>query len=225
MVRVKPDDFGGLFMKFRSIVTAGLGLTLVAGLVAPSAAIAAQKPDTPVVKQVDENTKSLTTVSPTPTEAQKQQGRATIQAAEAADPAAFAERVNLIRASPKTLAFLKSFKGLDVNEQISGLAASMPTEPLIGFTGLVEAGAIEFKVKTIKNGWYSTEMIVHEQPLVQTRDLGSLPRCPSAWAAFWAWFAVNVTTCGAFAPFPVAAFACAAGFAVGGAIIDFNRGC
>lgn len=212
-------------MKFRSMVTAGLGLFLVGGLLAPSAAIAAPKPDSPVVKQIDEYTKSMTTVSRTPTEAQEQQGRATIRAAEAADPAAFAERVSLIKASPKTLAYLKSFKGLDVNEQIAGLAASMPTEPLSGFTGLVEAGAIEFKVKTIKNGWYSTEMIVREQPLVQTRDLGSLPRCPSAWAAFWAWFAVNVTTCGAFAPFPVAAFACAAGFAVGGAIIDFNRGC
>ncbi|KQQ89750.1 hypothetical protein [Arthrobacter sp. Leaf137] len=67
------------------MVTADLGLMLVSGLLAPSAAIAAPKPDSPVVKQIDENTKSMTTVSPAPTEAQKQQGRATIRAAEAAD--------------------------------------------------------------------------------------------------------------------------------------------
>lgn len=203
----------------------GMGFLLVTGLIAPSAAMAAPKPDAPVVKQIDENTKSLTTMSPPATEAQRQQGAAIVRSAEAADPAGFAERVELIHGSSKTLAYLKSFKGLDLDEQVSGLAAAMPTEALTGFTQLVQTGGIEFKVKALKNGWFSSEMIVHEQTLVQTRDLGSLPRCPSAWAAFWAWFAVNVTTCGAFAAFPVAAFACAAGFAVGGAIIDFNRGC
>lgn len=215
----------GFIVRFRNMFTAGMGLLLVAGLMAPSAAMAAPKPDAPVVKQIDENTKSLTTLSQAPTEVQRQQGLKAIQAAEAADPAGFAERVKLVHASPRTLAYLKSFKGLDLSEQVSGLAAMMPTEALTGFTQLVQTGTIEFKVKALKHGWYSSEMIVHEQPLVQTRDLGSLPRCPSAWAAFWAWFAVNVTTCGAFTPFPVAAFACAAGFAIGGAIIDFNRGC
>ncbi|WP_139146598.1 hypothetical protein [Arthrobacter sp. SW1] len=177
------------------------------------------------MKQIDADTKSLTTMSRIPTEAQRLEGMKAAQAVEAADPQGFAERVALIRASSKTMAYLKSFKGLDLNEQVVILASAMPTDALTGFTQLVQAGGIEFKVTALRNSWFRSEMIVHEQPLIQPQDLGSLPRCPSAWAAFWAWFAVNAATCGAFAPFPVAAFACAAGFAVGGAIIDFNRGC
>lgn len=123
------------------------------------------------------------------------------------------------------MAYLTSFSGLSLNEQVEGLASLMPEDALSGFTQMMDAGVLEFRVQVLERDAFSIEMMVHQQNTMQTQGLGDLPRCPSAWAAFWAWFAVNVTTCGAFAPFPVAAFLCAAGFAVGGAIIDFNMSC
>lgn len=50
-------------MKFRSVFTAGLGMALALGLMVPAAAIAAVRPDTQVVKQIDGNA-NIQTITP-----------------------------------------------------------------------------------------------------------------------------------------------------------------
>lgn len=125
--------------------------------------------------------------------------------------------------------YLRSFSGLDFRLQRDFMAASMPTDALTGLVDMMKKGVIEFKVSKISADSFSSEMIIHkaenQSGAMSSMALGSLPRCASALAAFWAWFAVNGAMCGAFAPMPPLAFSCAVGFAIGGAIIDFNMSC
>lgn len=195
---------------------------------APNAAMAATVQSnraTSTEKKSDDRTIGLSTVIYAPDATAKLAATRAIENVRSADPSGFEARKKLVLRSPKTMAYLTSFTGLRLNEQVEGLASLMPADALTGFTQMMDEGVLDFRVQVLERDVFNIEMIAQRQNTMQTKGLGALPRCASAWAAFWAWFAVNVTTCGAFAPFPVAAFFCAAGFAVGGAIIDFNMSC
>jgi hypothetical protein len=164
-----------------------------------------------------------------------------INEAKAQDPDGFDTRVRMIYSSKAVSKYVASFKGLDRDIQVSGLAASMPTEALAGMVDLMEKKIVEYKVRpaSASSSWvtmtvhkdllaaYSADSAVISDDLGQltARGWGSLPQCPSAWAAFWAWFAFNTAFCGPFAAYPPAAVACALGLGLGGMILDFNRGC
>lgn len=109
-------------------------------------------------------------------------GRQVVNDAKAADPQGFADRIKLISASPETTAYLQSFPCLDALGQAEGLAATMPTEALAGFTQMLDQGVIEFNVQVLDNGGFSSEVTIHKQEQIQARGFGSLPQCPSAWS-------------------------------------------
>ncbi|WP_139244847.1 MULTISPECIES: hypothetical protein [unclassified Arthrobacter] len=157
-----------------------------------------------------------------------------VQKAKAQDPSGFDQRIKLITSSKALVEYLASYKGLDRSMQIEGLAASMPTDALTGMADMMDKKVIEYKVRPASASSNWVTMSVKQDRMasysdnsgaVTTLGLGSLPQCPSAWAAFWAWFAFNTAFCAPFAAYPPAAVACALGLGLGGMIIDFNKGC
>ncbi|WP_018133602.1 hypothetical protein [Acaricomes phytoseiuli] len=206
---------------FVSIVVAAAAMISLAG---PASAQQATLPTGQGITETSEGI-TLTKVSTRPSQVQQAVGDEKARAAEIADPAGYATRLALIASSPKTQEYLNSFQGIDVTRQAEGLAGLMNTEALTGFTQMIDQGALELRVTNLKNGDYQTQMIIKSQPQMRDTALRGMPRCPAAWAAFWAWFATEAAMCGALAPWPAAAFACAAAYAVGGSMIDFNRGC
>ncbi|WP_307497338.1 hypothetical protein [Arthrobacter woluwensis] len=202
-------------------MTATMALLALGGTATAANAAAG---DPPVVKQVDASIETVTTTSLRPTSEALDQAKTVVDQKRQADPALFTRKTAMILASPATTAYLKKFDYASLTDQSDILAASMPTEALQGFTQMLDTKAIEMAVVRTDDG-YTTVMTVHKASGVGPQDRGNLPQCPPAWAAFWAWFATNAAVCGPMAAMPVAAFACAAGFAVGGTIIDFNEGC
>lgn len=163
-----------------------------------------------------------------------------IEKARAQDPAGFNLRLSLITSSKAVTKYLASFRGLDWSTQVNGLAASMPMDALTGMVDLMEKKIVEYKVRPASTSSNWVTMTVHKDLMASylgtssestnpgeltTFGWGSLPQCPSAWAAFWAWFAFNTAFCGPFAAYPPAAVACALGLGLAGMIVDFNRGC
>ena len=172
---------------------------------------------------------TATATSSIPTESEVIESQKFISSERSKDPAAFDRKLRIVQSSAATMAYIQSFEGINVDLQVEALSAMMPEEALQGYTEMLDGGIIVFDVSKNSDGTFTSKMTVDSSESssdgISALGLGSLPRCASAWAAFWAWFAVNGAMCGALAPMPVAAFACAAGFAVGGMIVDFNAGC
>lgn len=172
---------------------------------------------------------AATAISSIPSDSEVIESQKFIASERSKDSVAFGQKVNIVKNSVATMAYIKSFEGVDADLQVEALSATMPEDALLGFTDMLDKGIIVFEVSKNSDDTFTSKMTVSTSELspgeVSARGLGDLPQCASAWAAFWAWFAVNGAMCGALAPMPVAAFACAAGYAVGGMIIDFNAGC
>ncbi|ASN19304.1 hypothetical protein [Arthrobacter sp. YN] len=203
--------------------------TLLASV--PLAAHAA--PPEPVAAY-DNKTVSTSTLVVNPDRAASEELHQAIEKVKAQDPLGFEVRLNLITSSKAVSKYLKSFKGLDRDVQIEGMAASMPTDALTGMIDLMEKKILEYKVRPASDSSNWVTMIVNKDAMASytsdsgtptTFGWGSFPQCPSAWAAFWAWFAFNTAFCGPFAAYPPAAVACALGLGLAGMIVDFNRGC
>ena len=199
-----------------------------------SVPLVAQAASPEPVKSHDNKTVSTSTLVVNPDRVASEQLHHAIEKVKAQDPLGFEVRVNLITSSKAVSKYLKSFKGLDKNMQIEGLAASMPTDALTGMIDLMEKRVLEYKVRPASDSSNWVTMIVHKDAMASytndpgaltTFGWGSLPQCPSAWAAFWAWFAFNTAFCGPFAAYPPAAVGCALGLGLAGMIVDFNRGC
>ncbi|MFC8041258.1 hypothetical protein ACFUOZ_18055 [Paenarthrobacter sp. NPDC057355] len=199
-----------------------------------SVPLGAQAATTSPKKSHDDKTVSTTTLVANPDRLASKALFQAIDKAREVDPIGFDARVKLISSSKAVLKYVTSFKGLDRSMQIDGLAASMPTDALNGMVDLMERKIVEYKVQPASGSSNWVTMIVHKEAFqpdqatsgdLTTFGLGSLPQCPSAWAAFWAWFAFNAAFCGPFAAYPPAAFGCALGLGLAGMVIDFNRGC
>lgn len=198
-------------------------LALAVGLSAPALA-------TTNAADTMENSSSYTVSAPSSEDLI--QARRTIKAEKLKDPETFNRKVSIIRKSPATMDYIKSYSGVNVDLQVQSLAGSMPLEPLTGFTEMLDAGVISFDTVKNTNGSFTVTVEVENQT-PSTGDPNGLPvanpaawpACASAWAAFWAWFATEGAMCGAFAGMPVAAVTCALGFGLGGLIVDFNAGC
>lgn len=149
----------------------------------------------------------------------------------ATDPADFQERMRILGNAPAIDAYLVQFGGIDIDQQRAFFAASMPTEALRSFVDMTNKGALDIRVAPGTDGTLVTSVIVDPTygftpPAKGQVATAALPACPSAWAAFWAWYATEAAFCGAMGFFgPGAALACALAMGLGGTALDFNRGC
>ena len=196
---------------------------LAVGLTAPAVA---------TTNMVSATDKSSTYTVDAPSSEMLAQAKRTIKAEKLKDPETFNRKISIVRKSPATMDYIKSYSGVNVDLQVQTLAASMPEEPLTGFTEMLDVGVISFHTVKNTNGSFTVTVEVEHQNTATTDSNGlpvanpaAWPACASAWAAFWAWFATEGAMCGAFAGMPVAAVTCALGFGLGGLIVDFNAGC
>ena len=149
----------------------------------------------------------------------------------AADPADFQERMNILDSAPAIDTYLARFDSFDVDQQKAFFAASMPTEALRSFVDMTNKGALDIVVTPKADGTLVTSVEIDPTygftaPAKGQGGTAALPACPSAWAAFWAWYATEAAFCGAMGFFgPGAALACALAMGLGGTALDFNRGC
>ncbi|MDJ0353580.1 MULTISPECIES: hypothetical protein [Micrococcaceae] len=149
----------------------------------------------------------------------------------AADPTDFQERMNILDDAPAIDTYLERFDNVDVDQQKAFFAASMPTEALRSFVDMTNKGALDIRVTSMSDGTLATSVEIDPTygftaPAKNQGETTALPSCPSAWAAFWAWYATEAAFCGAMGFFgPGAALACALAMGLGGTALDFNRGC
>ena len=149
----------------------------------------------------------------------------------AQDPRGFSLRLRMIEDSPQLNAHLAADKRFDVGLQRQFLAVTMPTDVLAALIDLVDSRYLELSVRENADGT-TVASVKKASPMIGGGRLGAtsvkplLPQCPSAWAAFWAWWSTNAAFCGAMGFFgPGAALACSFAMAVAGSVIDYNRGC
>lgn len=149
----------------------------------------------------------------------------------AADPADFQERMDILDHAPAIDTYLARFDSFDVHQQKAFFAASMPTAALRSFVDMTNTGALDIVVTPKADGTLATSVKIDPtygftSPTKGQGAMAALPACPSAWAAFWAWYATEAAFCGAMGFFgPGAALACALAMGLGGTALDFNRGC
>ncbi|MEV7605120.1 hypothetical protein AB0N65_06740 [Paenarthrobacter sp. NPDC089322] len=151
-------------------------------------------------KSHDNKTVSSSALVLNPDKAASEVLQQAIEKARAQDPAGFKLRVSLITSSKAVTKYLASFRGLDWSTQVNGLAASMPTDALTGMVDLMEKKIVEYKVRPASTSSNWVTMTVHKDLMaaqlgtsgestnsgeLTTFGWGSLPQCPSAWAAFW----------------------------------------
>lgn len=149
----------------------------------------------------------------------------------AVDPDDFQERMSILEDAPAIDTYLERFDDVDVEQQKAFFAASMPTEALRSFVDMTTKGALDIRVTPMSDGTLVTSVEIDPTygftaPAKNQGGTTALPACPSAWAAFWAWYATEAAFCGAMGFFgPGAALACALAMGLGGTALDFNRGC
>lgn len=112
----------------------------------------------------------------------------------------------------------------------------MPTSALAGLIEITNSGELKLESTRTFYGVPSVKL-THAAPTIRMMAGGlhtvsvqpldvSLPRCGSAWAAFWAWFSSSTLICEALGFFgPWTATGCYLVMALGGSAMDFNRGC
>ncbi|MCZ9884520.1 hypothetical protein [Arthrobacter sp. B2a2-09] len=166
-----------------------------------------------------------------PTKAQRAEAMKRLEQARLADPAGFANRLDLIQESKELREYLSSDSRFDSGLQQQFLAASMPTDILESLVSLTDSGYLTLELADGPNKTKVAKLIKAERSMIGGGK-GSMgkkpmfPQCPSAWAALWAWWGTNAAFCGAMGFFgPMAALGCSAAMAIAGSVIDFNRGC
>lgn len=209
--------------KLRSAIAIAGSLALAAGLSAPAQAVT----NAVVTK---ESSTTYTVDAPSPEDLI--QAKKVIKAEKLKSPATFKRKISLIRKSPATMDYIKSYSGVNVDLQVQSLAGSMPLDALTGFTEMLDAGVISFDTTKNSDGSFTVKISISDSGTpagsangIPVATPAAWPACASAWAAFWAWFATEGAMCGALAGMPAAAFTCALGFGVGGLVVDFNAGC
>lgn len=166
----------------------------------------------------------------TPTTEQQAEAEANLAAHIAEDPADFHTRMSILDDAPAIDAYLGNFE-FDIEQQKMYLAALMPTEALRGFVDMTNQGMLTLTVTQSESGEKITTIQVEDQPTTIAPKAGNasinaFPACPSAWAAFYAWYATNAAFCGAMGFFgPAAAIGCGLAMGLAGTALDFNRGC
>ncbi|MEH0059973.1 hypothetical protein [Auritidibacter ignavus] len=151
-----------------------------------------------------------------------------IDISKEADPAGHEARAELVRSSHVNVEMPTGFSTGDADLDAEVLATVFDDyEALAGILDMYDAGAIN--VETDASGITVWEFDEDAFGVSGSGGIGpqseTMPQCPSAWAAAIAWISANVGMCAALTPVPPAAIACAAGFGIGGFIIDVNQGC
>lgn len=211
------------FRKFHSVIAVLASLALATGLSMPAQA---------ATNAISAGESSNTYTIDSPSSEDLLRAKEAIEAEKLKDPQNFNQRVSIVRSSPATMDYIKSYSGVNVDLQVQALAVSMPLEPLTGFTEMLDAGVISFDTVANNDGSF-TVTIQAESKNDSAGEVNGLPvstpatwpACPSAWAAFWAWMATDAAMCSAVSMIPAAAVSCVVGFGLGGLIIDFNAGC
>ncbi|WP_422936230.1 hypothetical protein [Sinomonas sp. P47F7] len=171
-----------------------------------------------------------------PTDAQRAAALAKLDAAKKSDPAGFAQRMRMLQHADALNAFLFGDSRFDGHLQQEFVAASMPSDALEGLIEMTDAGVLKLDLSKNAAGRVVSKMsFVHHKVVlgggihttaIKPADLSTLPQCPSAWAALYAWFAESTMLCelmGFFGPWSM--LGCYAFFLVAGMVIDFNMSC
>lgn len=151
-----------------------------------------------------------------------------IDISKEADPTGHEERAELVRSSEVDIEMPTGFSTGNADLDAEVLATVIDDyEALAGILDMYDAGAIN--VETDADGITVWDFDEEAFGVSDSGGIGpqseTMPQCPSAWAAAIAWISANVGMCAALTPVPPAAIACAAGFGIGGFIIDVNQGC
>ncbi|WP_336852493.1 hypothetical protein [Sinomonas albida] len=171
-----------------------------------------------------------------PTPQQREAALAKLGAAKSTDPVGFGQRMRMLQNADALNRFLFADARFDGRQQQEFVAASMPTDALQGLIEMTDAGMLKFEFVKNSNGQPAAKVSKgHPRPLIggglgttsiRPAGLDSLPQCPSAWAAFWAWYANTTLVCEALGFFgPWTAAGCYLALALGGMVIDFNMSC
>ncbi|MEA5454047.1 hypothetical protein SPF06_04855 [Sinomonas sp. JGH33] len=211
---------------FKAAISVASALALLLASVNPATAASPQR---------EASDSGVTIVQPT--EQERVAALAKLDEAKRKDPVGFAQRMKMLEHADALNRFLYGDKRFDGRQQQEFVAASIPTEALEGLIEMTDAGVLKFGLTKdssgrpaakITKGSSETRMIgggLHSSS-VKPAGLGSLPQCPSAWAAFWAWYANTMVVCEALGFFgPWTAAGCYLALALGGTIIDFNMSC
>lgn len=151
-----------------------------------------------------------------------------IEEARLADPAGFDQKVDVITSSTETMQLLgsMSYRDMTADLQAELFAATADSEVIQGLVYGSEKGYIT----AVDDGGTRSLTIDGPSPSAQKGDASTsavaFPQCPSAWAAFTAWFVTTYPYCAAVTTLGFWwGLACAGLTSLGSSVIDFNGGC
>lgn len=109
------------FRKCWSAIAVMASLALAVGLSAPAQAATNVSPASEV---------SSAYIVDSPSNEDLIQAKVTIEAEKLKDQENFNRRVSVVRSSPATMEYIKSYSGVNIDLKVQSLAVSMPLEPL-----------------------------------------------------------------------------------------------